>query len=286
MKRDIYKIDPSLEPLTSKGIIHVMVYNIIHVMKGDDLQSTLERHRDAFRDGLGKLQGYQAKIIIEPEVMPKFYKARTVPYSMNVKIEEEIDRLVSLILQPEQFLDWATPIVPVLKSDKSVKICSDFKVTVNPVSRLDRYSIPRIKDLFATLSGGTTFTKLDMSLAYQQIELEDSSKQYPVINGLFQYSRLPFGISSAPEGIRPIAEKVDAIKEAPSTRNLTKLKSSLGLLTYHNCFSPNLSTVLFPLTRSLQVTTKEIPVDVVNQRRSSIQRIKRIINLFKSTSPL
>ena len=66
----------------------------IHVMKGDDLQSTLERHRDVFRDGLRKLQGYQAKIIIEPQATPKFCKACTVSYSMKFKIEEELDRLV------------------------------------------------------------------------------------------------------------------------------------------------------------------------------------------------
>ena len=59
-------------------------------MKVDDLQSTLERHRDEFRDGLGKLQGYQAKIIREPEATPKFCKAHAVPYSMSVKIEEEL----------------------------------------------------------------------------------------------------------------------------------------------------------------------------------------------------
>ena len=184
----------------------------IHIMKGDDLQLMLERHRGAFRDGLGKLQGYQAKIIIEPEATPKFCKARTVPYSMKVKIEEELDRLVSLgILQPVQFSDWATPIVPLFKSDKSVRICGDFKVTVNPVSKLDRYPIPRIEDLFATLGGGTTFTKLDMSQAYQQIELEDSSRQCTVINthkGLFQYNRLPFGISSAPAIFQRVMERL------------------------------------------------------------------------------
>ena len=41
---------------------------------------------------------------------------------------------------------------------------------------------------------------LDMSQAYQQVELDEVSKQYTVINrhkGLFQCRRLPFGISSA-----------------------------------------------------------------------------------------
>ena len=38
-------------------------------------------------------------------------------------------------------------------------------MTVNQASKLDRYPIPRVEDLLATLAGGKTFTKLDMSQA-------------------------------------------------------------------------------------------------------------------------
>ena len=108
---------------------------------------------------------------------------------MKEKIEKELDRLMSLgILEPRQFSEWSSPIVPVLKSDGSVRICGDFKVTLNSVSKLDCHLIPRIKDLFATLGGGKLFSKLDMSQAYQQLELDEVSKQYMAINthkGLF-----------------------------------------------------------------------------------------------------
>ena len=68
--------------------------------------------------------------------------------------------------------------MPVLKSDKaSVRICGDFKLTVNQASNLDRYPIPRIEDLFAKLAGGKMFTQLDMSEAYQQLLLDDQSKK-------------------------------------------------------------------------------------------------------------
>ena len=65
------------------------------------------------------------------------------------------------MLEPVQHLDWASPIVAVLKPDKpSVRICGDFKQTVNPVSKVDRYPIPKIEDLFAKLSKGKRYTKL------------------------------------------------------------------------------------------------------------------------------
>ena len=91
--------------------------------------------------------------------------------------------------------------MPVTKSDGTIRICGDYSVTVNAVSKLDSYPLPRVEDLFTAMSGGTLFTKLDLSHAYQQLLLAEESKKYTTINttkGLFQYERLPFGISSAP----------------------------------------------------------------------------------------
>ena len=140
---------------------------------------------------------------VDPDATPCFSKARTVPYAMHERLEEELSRLVAEgTLEPINYSDWAAPIVPVLKSDcKSVRVCGDFRMTVNPVSKLNRYPIPKVEDLFATLERGKTFTKLDLSQAYQQLQLDAESRKYVVINthkGLFRYTRLPYGISSAP----------------------------------------------------------------------------------------
>ena len=118
-------------------------------------------------------------------------------------MDAELDRLMEQNnIEPSMFSHWATPIVPVLKSDKSSsRICSDFKVTVNKVSQLDRYPIPRTEELFAQLAGGKVFSKIE-SEAYQQLLLDEESKKYVVINthrGLFRYNRLPFGDSSVLE---------------------------------------------------------------------------------------
>lgn len=48
--------------------------------------------------------------------------------------------------------------------------------------KLDKCPIPEIEDLFAKMSGGKTFMKLDMSQAYQQIILDEDSRKYVVIN--------------------------------------------------------------------------------------------------------
>ena len=59
--------------------------------------------------------------------------------------------------------------------------CGDFKVTVNRAARLDKYPIPQIDELFISLAGGK-FSKLDLSHAYLQVELDEESRQYATIN--------------------------------------------------------------------------------------------------------
>ena len=69
-----------------------------------------------------------------------------------------------------EYSEWELPIIAVLKLDKeNIQICSYFKQTVNPASKQNWYSIPRIEDLFSKLAGGKVFTKLDLSQAYLQI---------------------------------------------------------------------------------------------------------------------
>ena len=115
------------------------------------------------------------------------------------------------IIKPIEHSDWAAPIVPVVKKDGSVRICGDYRLTVNRVAKPDTYPLPRIDDIFASLSGGKTFSKLDLANAYQQIPLEQKSKQLVTINthkGLYCYNRLPFGISAAPSIFQRTMENV------------------------------------------------------------------------------
>ncbi|KAI4892783.1 hypothetical protein NFI96_006341, partial [Prochilodus magdalenae] len=174
------------------------------------LQQVLKRHEVVFKEELGILLGTKATIHVSPSAQPKFYRSRAVPYAMRAKINAEIDRLLKEeIIKPVQYSEWAAPVVPVLKPDGSIRLCGDYKLTVNQVATLEHYPIPRVEDLFATLSGGKQFTKLDMSHAYLQLLLDDTSKQYLTVNthrGLFTYNRLPFGVASAPAIFQRVIE--------------------------------------------------------------------------------
>ena len=77
---------------------------------------------------LGTLRDFKAHIHVDQAAKPKYCKARSIPYSVKSKVEEELNRLVAEgTLEPVQKSELASPIVPVIKPDKSVRICGDFK---------------------------------------------------------------------------------------------------------------------------------------------------------------
>ena len=74
-------------------------------------------------------------------------------------------------------------------------------MSINRVLLNNPYPLPDTEDVFATLGGGTVFSKTDLSNAYQQMELTADSQHYLTVNthkGLYSYQRLTYGRASAP----------------------------------------------------------------------------------------
>ncbi|GBO38665.1 hypothetical protein AVEN_76067-1 [Araneus ventricosus] len=83
-------------------------------------------------------------------IKPVYETTVAVKYEDQSRDENEIKRLVDMeISELIEKSDWATPIVPVIKPDESVRICGDFKVTLNPVLEDINYPLPRMEDIFA-----------------------------------------------------------------------------------------------------------------------------------------
>ena len=293
------------------------------------LESLLAKYANLFGNELGTIKGVTAKIHVGSGAKPCFYRPRSVPYSLRSRVDQALEKLVREgILEPVRFSEWAAPIVPVVKRDGSIRVCGDYKLTVNQAALVDTYPLPLVQDILASLANGQSFTKLDLAHAYQQLTLEEDSRKYTTINthkGLFQYTRLPFGVAAAPaifqrtmesllgdlphvciylddilvtgeseaahlqnlaavlerletagirlkrekcafmipeveylghsisaEGVHPVKEKVRAVMQAPQPRNVSQLRSFLGMVNYYAKFLPNLATLLRPLYDLLQ----------------------------------
>ena len=175
----------------------------VHQVHDDSkLQNVLQKHQKVLNNTLGYCTKVQAHIQLKPDARPKFFKPRPVPFAYAEAVREEIHRNVTAgIIERIDTSEWAAPIVPVKKPNGKMRICGDFKVTINSQIWVDQHPIPSIDELLARLDNGIKFTKLDLSDAYLQIELDEESKKLVVINtplGLFRYNRMPFGIANAP----------------------------------------------------------------------------------------
>ena len=166
----------------------------MNLLEHDKIKEVLDKHEAVFDGNIGCLKDAKVTLHVNEAAKPKFLKSRTVPYLLREKVEKQLSKMEQQgIISPVQHSQWAAPIVPIPKNDGTVRICGDFKTTINQVSVTETYPLPRVDDLFADLSGGKFFTKLDMSNAYLQLPLSDESKQYVNTHkGLFQFNRLPF----------------------------------------------------------------------------------------------
>ncbi|XP_040195388.1 uncharacterized protein K02A2.6-like, partial [Rana temporaria] len=139
---------------------------------------------------------------LKPNAQPKFFKARTVPFALRAGVEAELSRLEEQgVISKVEHSEWASPVVPVKKSNGDLRICGDFRMALNSQLEIDQYPLPRVDDIFASLAGGQKFTKLDLKQAYLQFEVHPSSRKFLTINthkGLYQYNRMVFGVASAP----------------------------------------------------------------------------------------
>ena len=185
----------------------------------DNVQELLKKYNSVFTAESGMVKGMKASLTLNENAQPKFCKARPVPYALKERVEKDLERLESEgIIQKVDHSDWATPIVAVPKGDNSVRICGDYKVTVNPQLEVDQYALPKIQDIFASLAGGQKFTKIDLRQAYNQLEMNENSKSYLTINthkGLYSYIRLVFGISASPSIWQRTMDQV--LKDIPNT---------------------------------------------------------------------
>ena len=189
-------------PVNWDYIKTVTVENKEDVERERKLKLLLSKYPNLVKDSIGVMKGINGHLSLKNDANPVFLKARPVPYSLRTNVEDELTHLEKEgIITPVTWSNWATPIVVVPKPDGSVRLCGDFKVTLNPALNVDQYPLPRVEDIFAALGGSSIFSKIDLHLAYLQMEMDETSKELLTINtqkGLYRFNRLAFGIASAP----------------------------------------------------------------------------------------
>ena len=133
----------------------------------------MRKHTDVFSDSTGCLKKITSSLQVKENATSKFCKPRPIPHSLKSKAETVLENLQNEgIIKCISWSEWATPIVPVMKKNAAVRICGDFKVTLNSQPKVEQYLLPKIEDTFANLAGGKQFSEIDLKDAYLPMTVE------------------------------------------------------------------------------------------------------------------
>ncbi len=175
-----------------------------------------------FQPGVGRVSEHEACLNLKESCQPKFHKARPVAYAEKDEISAELDRLVDCgYYQMIEKSDWASPIVSVRKPDGTIRLCGDYKRTLNPALDMKCYPLPIVEDCFVKMKGGIHFTKIDIKQAFNSLPLRACDQELATINthrGLYKPLVLPYGIKTATSSFQETMDKLLGDMDYVATR--------------------------------------------------------------------
>ena len=164
-----------------------------------------------------EIQSKHPKLFGELGVLPDVFKInlkedavplclcvpRRVPIGLREATKRELERMEKLgvIEKVEHPTSWCSGMVVAPKSNGKVRLCVDL-TQLNKSVRREHFPLPRLEDTIASLEGSKYFSKMDANSGFWQIRLDKDSREYTTFItpfGRYQYCKMPFGISAAPE---------------------------------------------------------------------------------------
>ena len=198
--------------------------DIVHFALASSPASEVGMKYPTLFDGkVGKITDVKIKLHIDETVQPVTQKHRRIPFHIRKDVEAELEKLEKqdIIEKVESPTPWTSPIVVVPKKDGGVRICVDMREPNKAIKRI-KHPMPTIDDLISDLNGSTVFSKLDLSSAYHQLELDEDSRYITTFTthvGLRRYKRLLFGVNAASEIFQNAI--ADLLSDIPGVKNVS-----------------------------------------------------------------
>ena len=178
----------------------------------DDLKVLLSEHSHVFE--MSKSELGHTNVVQHVIDTGNSGPIKQQPYRIPVVQRDHIAQLIKQmqtqgIVKPSAS-PWASPVVLVPKKDGSTRFCVDCR-RLNAVTKKDVYPLPRIDDILDTLAQAKYFTTLDLSAGYWQVELDEDSQAKTAFTthcGLFEFTRMPFGLCNAPATFQRLMQVV------------------------------------------------------------------------------
>ncbi|KAL0291128.1 UNVERIFIED_CONTAM: Transposon Ty3-I Gag-Pol polyprotein [Sesamum radiatum] len=166
---------------------------------------------------------------------------RMAPLELK-ELKKQLEELLDKGFIRPSISPWGAPVLFVKKKDGSMRLCIDYR-QLNRITIKNKYPLPRIDDLLDQLKGATVFSKIDLRSGYWQLRVEEGS---------IPKTALGPGHVVSKEGVQPDPAKVKAIMEWEPPKNVSEVRSFLGLAGYYRRFVKDFSVVAKPLTNLLK----------------------------------
>ena len=158
---------------------------------------------------IGCLKEIQHKIKLTSDIAFKQSLRRT-PIQFQKEEEDHLNKMLEAGVIRPSASEYASPVCLVRKRCGGVRWTIDFRV-LNSLTVKDAFPLPRIGDCIDTLAGTEFYCAVDMCSGYYQIEIapEDRHKTAFITRfGLFEHTRLAFGLSTAPATFQRVIQLV------------------------------------------------------------------------------
>lgn len=202
--------------LSEFGLKIVMTNSLRTLTSADDLRVLADRLIREFPDVVTSKMGEctAAPITLETtaDLKPKFLKAREIPFAYKKEVEKIMQEMVENgVWEKVEYGEFGTPLVTVPKANGGLRICGDYKSTINRFLKDFYHPTPTIENVLSILSGMKYYFVIDIRDAYLQLRLSEKSAQLCAVSthkGVFKTKRMPFGIKPATSIFQCEIEKV------------------------------------------------------------------------------